>query len=347
VWSTPAIDTATGRLYVGTGNAYHAPAADTTDAILALDARTGKMLDHWAATPDDTFAADNPAGPDADFGASPNLLTAPSGRRLVGEGDKTGMYWALDRARLQPVWSALVGPGSAVGGIVGSTAADGSRIYGSDALTSGIWALGPDDKQAWTSSDAGTLDFSPVAVANGVLYTTDQAGILTAREAGTGAVLDRLSLGGPTFGGVSIVGRAVYVAVGIGPPPSPGPQQANPGSIVAFGDTSRSGASSTGGQAQQGGAADGTSSGPRAHAGRISLSVRPRHARPGRRTRFRFRVRAGGRPVAGALIRFAGRRARTRAAGTATIVTRVKRGAHRARATKHGLRVGRATVRAS
>jgi polyvinyl alcohol dehydrogenase (cytochrome) len=69
VWSTPAIDTTTGRLYVGTGNAYHAPAADTTDAIVALDSSTGAILGHFTATAGDTFAADNPAGPDADFGA--------------------------------------------------------------------------------------------------------------------------------------------------------------------------------------------------------------------------------------------------------------------------------------
>ena len=31
VWSTPSIDPRTGRLYVGTGNAYHDPAADTTE----------------------------------------------------------------------------------------------------------------------------------------------------------------------------------------------------------------------------------------------------------------------------------------------------------------------------
>src|SRR3954447_8871811 len=66
VWSTPAIDSDTARLYVGTGNAYHEPAADTTDAILALDARNGQIAGHFQALPDDTFAADNPAGPDAD-----------------------------------------------------------------------------------------------------------------------------------------------------------------------------------------------------------------------------------------------------------------------------------------
>src|SRR6478672_8809962 len=66
VWSTPAIDTATGRLYVGTGNAYHGDAADTTDSILALDSGSGAILGHYQATSGDTFAADNPAGPDLD-----------------------------------------------------------------------------------------------------------------------------------------------------------------------------------------------------------------------------------------------------------------------------------------
>src|SRR4051812_27344421 len=99
VWSTPAIDTATGRLYVGTGNNYHEPTTDTGDAMLALDAGTGRILSHFQATAGDSFSGgDNPlGGPDHDFGASPNLFTAADGRALVGEGQKSGVYWALDR----------------------------------------------------------------------------------------------------------------------------------------------------------------------------------------------------------------------------------------------------------
>jgi hypothetical protein len=82
------------------------------------------------------------------------------------------------------------------------------------------------------------------------------------------------------------------------------------------------------------------------------LSVRPRVARVGERTRFRFRttvLRDGGRQlVRGALVRFGDRRVRTNAAGRGTIVIRPRSaGRRRASATKAGLRRGhvRVTIR--
>src|SRR5436190_1041727 len=140
VWSTPAIDSATGRLYVGTGNAYHAPAADTTDAIMALNARNGRILGHYQATPDDTFAADNPAGPDADFGAPVNLLTGPTGTALIGEGAKSGIYWALDRATMRPVWRTTSGA-SSVGRTVFVAVGTGPPPRGEDGDNGSIIAF--------------------------------------------------------------------------------------------------------------------------------------------------------------------------------------------------------------
>ena len=80
------------------------------------------------------------------------------------------------------------------------------------------------------------------AIANGVLYSVDPAGFLVARDPATGLVLKAFDLGGLSFGGVSAVGDALYVAVGSGPPPQPAPPQDGPGSIIALGDTSHSGA---------------------------------------------------------------------------------------------------------
>jgi polyvinyl alcohol dehydrogenase (cytochrome) len=217
VWNTPAIDTATGRLYVGTGNAYHKPAAGTTDAVLALNARTGRIVASRQATAGDVWngTEGRANGPDYDFGASINLVQRGDGRKLVGAGQKSGTYWAFDRRTLVPVWSAMTGPGApSVGGIVGSTASDGRHIYGPDTPGGEVWAVDLAGSMAWVSSDGGPLHFSPVSVANGVVYTTDLSTHLTARDAGTGVVLAKLPLGAPSWGGVAIAGGSVFAVTG-------------------------------------------------------------------------------------------------------------------------------------
>jgi polyvinyl alcohol dehydrogenase (cytochrome) len=226
VWSTPTIDAATGRLYVGTGNAYNAPVADTTDAILAIDAASGAIVGHFQATAGDAFSgSDSAAGPDFDFGASANLITAADGRKLVGEGQKDGTYWALDRATMEPAWSQTTGPGTQLGGIIGSTAYDGARIYGPDTPAGEQWALTPAGAPAWLSSDGGPLHFNPTTVANGVVYTADMSGVLTVREASTGAILLKLPLGAPSYGGVSVAGGYVFAVTGT---------QGDSGYVVAY-----------------------------------------------------------------------------------------------------------------
>jgi polyvinyl alcohol dehydrogenase (cytochrome) len=333
VWSTAAIDTATGRIYVGAGNAYHGAAADTTDAILALDSSTGAIVGHYQATTGDSFAPDNPAGPDADFGASPNLFAGPTGTPLVGEGAKDGVYYALDRATMGLAWKTTVGTPAPTGGFLGSTVYDGTRIYGTDAATGKVAALGRDGSVAWSSMDSGVPDFSPLAAGNGVLYTMSPGGMLTARDSATGAVLNNLSLGAPSFGGISVTGRAVYASVGTGPPPSPAPQQTGSGSIVAFGDTSKSGAKPV-------------PNPPKTARARIKLSVKPRRVVAGRKTVFRFTARASGNALKDTRVRFAGHTVRTNRRGIAKIVTRLRRGRHTARATKSGFHAGSVTVRA-
>jgi len=54
VWSSPTIDVQRQALYVATGNSYSHPPSDTSDAILAFDLKTGRMLWHRQATPKDS-----------------------------------------------------------------------------------------------------------------------------------------------------------------------------------------------------------------------------------------------------------------------------------------------------
>ena len=81
----------------------------------------------------------------------------------------------------------------------------------------------------------------------------------------------------------------------------------------------------------------------------LDLVVTPRRVRPGRRTRFSFRVSDdNGDPVRGATITFAHARARTNTRGRATITRALARtGRYTAVARKRGLRSARAVIRSS
>jgi polyvinyl alcohol dehydrogenase (cytochrome) len=228
IWSTPAVDLAAGELYVGTGNAYQPPAAPTTDSMLKVRASDGAVLAHFQATPNDVWnATTRPLGVDFDFGASANLITAPDGTKVVGQGQKSGVYWALRRSDMKPLWSQRLGPGSTVGGIVGSTAYDGTRIYGPMTAPGYVWAVSAGiGNPAWLSPVGDPVHWSPLSVGNGVAYSADSAGFLDAWDTGTGVPLARIPLalpaGGsssepavsPAFGGVALAGGTAFAVTG-------------------------------------------------------------------------------------------------------------------------------------
>ena len=201
---------------MGTGNAYHPPAAATTDSMLMLRARDGRILRHFQATANDAWngVEDSLSSPDADFGASPNLFSLPDGRTVVGQASKSGLYWALDRITMQPIWTAFTGPGSFQGGTIGSTAFDGSHVFGPNALTGQVWAIDRAGNLSWTNTDGAPLRYGAVSTANGVVYANDMAGFLNVREAATGLVLAKLPLGAPSWAGVAIAGGSVFTATG-------------------------------------------------------------------------------------------------------------------------------------
>ena len=107
IWNSPTIDVKRNALYVGTGDAYTEPAAKTSDAILAIDLDTGKMLwsfqdiknDSWAVGCDGKHVLGNcpeELGPDYDFSVSPMLRTMPNGRQFLVVTGKSGYVLALD-----------------------------------------------------------------------------------------------------------------------------------------------------------------------------------------------------------------------------------------------------------
>lgn len=142
VWTSPTIDEAHERFYVTTANSNSPPAAETADAFIAFDLRTGALLWSKQMTAGDayTLACDAPApysancpgakGPDFDFASSAMLVRLASGKRALIAGQKSGMLHAIDPdADGRVLWQERVGHGGHIGGIQWGSATDGKTVY--------------------------------------------------------------------------------------------------------------------------------------------------------------------------------------------------------------------------
>ncbi len=140
IWSTPAIDAKRNAVYVTTGDNYSEPTSNMSDAFIAMDADSGKILWSRQMTANDAYTSacrlpdktncPSVNGPDFDFGASPILVTQANGKRLIVAGQKSGMVHALDPDQGgELVWSTRVGIGGTMGGVQWGSASDGTNVY--------------------------------------------------------------------------------------------------------------------------------------------------------------------------------------------------------------------------
>jgi polyvinyl alcohol dehydrogenase (cytochrome) len=200
-------------------------------------------------------ACPQPAGPDYDFGQGPMLFTVKTpgnrSRDLLGAGQKSGQYWALDPDDGSVVWVTQSGPGGTGGGLQWGSATDGQRIFTANAnsdhktwdlvpfggvTNGGIWsALDAASGQiiwqvANTNPDPNPLGVlppglragsnAPVTVANGVVYgcSLDPQGHMYAFDAATGAQLWEFHApdSGSCAAGPAVVQGTVYWGSGYG-----------------------------------------------------------------------------------------------------------------------------------
>jgi polyvinyl alcohol dehydrogenase (cytochrome) len=140
VWSSPTIDEQLGVLYVATGDNYSDPPTPTSDAILALNLKTGALLWSSQLTEKDAFNSGctvpprtncpEAAGPDHDFGQPPILVSLSGGKRALVIGQKSGMVHAVDPDQKGKIlWQTRAGEGSALGGSQWGSASDGQKVY--------------------------------------------------------------------------------------------------------------------------------------------------------------------------------------------------------------------------
>ena len=140
VWSTPTVDVKRNVIYVSTGDNYSDPTTDTSDAVLALERETGKLLWSRQVTAKDAYnlACNHPgpgncpasSGPDFDFGQPPILVWLPNGKWELVIGQKSGVAYGIDPDQQGKIlWQTRVGKGSSLGGSQWGSAADAEHMY--------------------------------------------------------------------------------------------------------------------------------------------------------------------------------------------------------------------------
>ncbi|GAB3335554.1 PQQ-binding-like beta-propeller repeat protein [Larkinella ripae] len=164
VWCSPTLDTKRGLVYIGTGENYTNPPSATSDAIQAVDMKTGKLVWSFQATDADTWnlaCPGNPncpdkVGPDFDFGMAPILVKDARGTERLVVGQKSGMVHALNPDNGKVLWQNRIGKGGMLGGIHWGMATDGQYVYAANA--DNIWAIDQRDSTRKAAPGLVALD---------------------------------------------------------------------------------------------------------------------------------------------------------------------------------------------
>ncbi len=247
IWSAPTVDVQHKVLYVGTGNEHSGSETTNSDAVLAIDMESGKVLwskqltlaDHWnvgCVLPGQVNCPEKP-GEDTDIGSSPILVSLKDGKRLLLVGQKSGVMWALDPdAKGNVVWQMQLGKGGVLGGIMFGSAADGEKVYvplsdftllgptegGDPKVGGGLFALRiATGEKAWYAPPekpkcTGTLGCTPAQMAAatlipGAVFNGSMDGHLRAYDTTDGAVIWDFDTGRdfPTVNGVKAHGGSM------------------------------------------------------------------------------------------------------------------------------------------
>jgi polyvinyl alcohol dehydrogenase (cytochrome) len=199
IWSSPAVDSSAGTIWVTTGT----PNACSTGVVMApaiveLRARDLTLLGYWAVPVSSQGAGD------PDFGTTPTLFTATINgqvRSLVGAANKDAIFYAWDRSNSAagPVWQTTLATASgdpAVGSIV-SASWDGSSLYvggGSTTINgtscpASLDALNPSTGAfLWRSCQSSPM-YGGITVVPGVVVEGNLAGTVVFLNATNGETL--------------------------------------------------------------------------------------------------------------------------------------------------------------
>jgi polyvinyl alcohol dehydrogenase (cytochrome) len=251
VWGSPAYDRESNTIFVGTGQHYSEPTTNTSDALIALDAATGRIKWVSQMTPNDTWniTFGPPSDNDLDIGDSPQLYRL-NGRLVVAAGQKSGVFHVVDAETGEHITppQQYLAPGGLGGFHIDSGFANGVNYAPGNSWAfvlspptpedaGAVFAISGDGSTRLWKFDTDAPIIGGVAIANGVVYVQDGGGRFYAIDAATGAQLATLVTGIPVQGSGPAISRGqIYLGTGdvFTPFFAPFPL-VTPGAIVALG----------------------------------------------------------------------------------------------------------------
>jgi polyvinyl alcohol dehydrogenase (cytochrome) len=219
-WSSPTLDLQKKAVYIGTGVNYSKPATDTSDAIVAFDMDSGRLLWSRQFSADDAYnfacgAADKtncPRDPiiDVDLGNSGMLRTLSGGKRVIVTSDKGGMVYGIDPDHEGKVlWKLKIASGGVNGGTMWGGASDdrGVAYIGISDYTAGkpevggglvalqmatgekLWMTPAPKPACLAVKGCSVAQPAPVTVIPGVAFLGSWDGHIRAYETGAGKII--------------------------------------------------------------------------------------------------------------------------------------------------------------
>lgn len=249
VWCTAAADEADKYVYACGGNpASKQMEARNANSLLKIDAdRTratfGQIVAAFKGNYDQYYpgldrqpACDNVPTTlvwsptclqmDLDFGSSPSLYSinvAGQPVKLLGDLQKSGIYYATFADNMQLAWSTVVG-GPAPVWNASSPAVDENNVYVAANPPGQVVSLTDDrGRYRWASPITSVgPHFESVSTANGLVYTVDNFGTVHIIDAATGLPVKHLSIaqeqrepiGSVSSHGISIARNTVFATAG-------------------------------------------------------------------------------------------------------------------------------------
>ena len=198
--------------------------------MVAVDARTGEIKWHNQVTQHDVWTKADQKGPDYDFAGGPQLFVADvngQSRKLVGAGQKSGIYHVFDAQTGERVWNTSIGYGGVDGGMHGEASVGEGSVY---AWSNNNYSHTSDPtkpkisikklnaatgEHQWVLEQAQPAAIVPGYMANDVYIIGSLDGTLQAYRASDGKQLMSTKAPAPVISWLWVEGNSLYFGGGV------------------------------------------------------------------------------------------------------------------------------------